>query len=173
MKAVMQSIRDAFADVQRPEKTMSDAEVADDWGDEASRFEEHDVRWWEIPDELIAHYSAVFCFLPPEAKLYYLPAYMSWFLRGGYQAESNSRNHLIYFLLDPLRFGPVWELMSPVQRRAVRRFAETCPDLAHDEFDRKEYEQLVRTVKNLPSQASDASSKPAPSRSPRRAPGSH
>ena len=150
VETIVPTIRSAFAEVKRPALTMADAEVLDDWGNESSRFEEHDSSWWEIPDELIARHSNVFCFLPPKAELYYLPAYMSWFLRGGYKADSNSCEHLIYFMSDSSRFEPVWNLMNPEQRNVILRFAQACSDLAFDEVDLETFETLIQAVKGMP-----------------------
>jgi hypothetical protein len=149
MKDIIDMIHKAFTGVPRPALTMADAEVADNRGDESSRFEEHDKTWWEIPDELIARYSTVLCYLPPEAELYYLPAYMSWFLRTG-DTESASTQHLMTFLNDPDRLRPVWKLMTEKQKQAVLMFPTTCAKLAKDEFDLKEYEEIQKSVEKMP-----------------------
>lgn len=156
MKDIVQRIRESFGKVPRPSQTMSDAEVADDWGDEASRFPEHDKVWWEIPDDYIDRYSAVFCYLPPEAKLYYLPAYMSWFIRTGRFGDrddntfSNSVVALTIFLQDSQRLEPVWNLMTDDQKRVTLDFADACPSLTIDELMQaicKKVPKIVRSMK--------------------------
>lgn len=155
MEDIVQRIRDSFRDVPRPSLTMSDAEVADDWGDETSRFQEHDRAWWEIPDDYINRYSSVFCYVPPEAKLYYLPAYMSWFVRAGRFGDnddntfSNSVVHLTCFLQDSERFGAVWELMTTDQKRVTFDFTEACPALATGELMQAICEDVQKVVSHF------------------------
>jgi len=131
VEPLLQEIRQAFAEVTRPQRTMADAEVADDRS-ESSRFPEHDAHWWEIPDELLNRCSSPMCFLAPTDFIYYLPAYMSWFLRTDGGADSFSSESLIYYLADPERGGRIANLLSDRQRGAVGKFLEritSSPDL--------------------------------------------
>ena len=135
MKDIITTIHEAFSSVNRPSETMSDAEVADEWGDESKRFEENDTTWWEIPDEVIADHSTVFCYLSPEAKLYYLPAYMSWFLRRpDMVSSSNATMHLLFFLSDIDCVQPVWIMMTEDQKKAMIIFADSCNKFAPDQY---------------------------------------
>ena len=118
---IIQEIRTAFADVPRPHRTMADAEVLDDQ-DEASRFQEHDARWWDIPDAILCRCSAPFCFLENESLAYYLPAYMNWTIRTNGEASGVSTEWLIYFMEDHNRGGRLCSCMSAAQRSAACSF---------------------------------------------------
>ncbi len=89
-------IRQIFGDIPRPSRTMADAEVEDDRS-EVSRFEEHDAHWWEVPADLLRRCSAPFSFLEAQNFAYYLPAYMSWFLKTSGGADSFSSESLLYY----------------------------------------------------------------------------
>ena len=121
--ALLLNIRQAFAEVLRPTRTMADAEVEDDRS-EASRFAEHDAHWWEIPHELIERCSAPFCFLSPADMVYYLPAYMSWFLSTEGGPNSFSSESVIYYLSDSERGRHIASLLDQHQRTAVIAFLE-------------------------------------------------
>jgi hypothetical protein len=122
-EALLREIRQAFAEVTRPTRTMADAEVEDDRS-EASRFPEHDTHWWEVPDEFLGRCSAPMCFLAPADFVYYLPVYMSWFLRTEGGANSFSSESLIYYLSDIERGGRIAGLLDSRQRGAVISFLE-------------------------------------------------
>jgi hypothetical protein len=116
-------VRQAFSKVERPKRTMADAEVEDDRS-ETSRFEETDKHWWEVPHQLLARCSAPFYFLSPEDFLYYLPAYISWFLSADGGQDSCSSESLIYYLSDLERGGRVAGLLDSPQRVTVIDFLE-------------------------------------------------
>jgi len=119
----LHQIRDAFADLPKPSRTMADAEVEDDQT-ERSRFAEDDQQWWEIPDDLLDRCSAPFVFLSTQDFVYYLPAYMSWVIRTEAVSRYVSAEFLIYYLEDPLRGGNMLNLLNPVQANAVTTFLE-------------------------------------------------
>jgi hypothetical protein len=123
VEALLREVREAFANVTRPRRTMADAEVEDDRS-EASRFPEHDTHWWEVPDELLRRCSAPMCFLATADFVYYLPAYMGWFLRTEGGTNSFSSESLIYYLSDSERGGRIAGLLDRRQRSAVRSFLE-------------------------------------------------
>ena len=123
VEALLREVREAFANVTRPRRTMADAEVEDDRS-EASRFPEHDTHWWEVPDELLRRCSAPMCFLAPADFVYYLPAYMGWFLRTKGATNSFSSESLIYYLSDSERGGRIASLLDCHQRGAVILFLE-------------------------------------------------
>jgi len=123
VEALLREIRQSFAEVRRPKRTMADAEVEDDRS-EASRFPEQDTHWWQVPDELLKRFSAPMCFLAREDFVYYLPAYMSWFLRMNGGGDSFSAEMLIYYLSDPERGGRIAGLLDERQRNAVVLFLE-------------------------------------------------
>ncbi len=120
---ILQEMRDAFADTPRPSRTMADAEVEDDQ-DEASRFEECDDRWWEIPDMLLDRCSAPFFCLSEKDFLYYLPAYMSRVVRLDGKSKYVSPEFLIYYLEDSKRSARIAALMSTRQISTVHHFLE-------------------------------------------------
>jgi hypothetical protein len=116
---------------------MADAEVADDRS-EASRFEEYDAHWWEVPDDLLRRCSAPFCFLEPQDLIYYLPAYMCWFLRTEGGPDSFSSQSLLLFLCDLERGGRIVGLLNDSQRTAIRAFLEhvkATPSLSYFQED--------------------------------------
>ena len=123
VEELLREIRQAFAVVPRPERTMADAEVEDD-GSEASRFSEQDAHWWEVPDELLRRCSAPMFFLTPADFVYYLPAYMSWFVRMEGCGDSFSSESLLYYLSDAERGGRIASLLDGHQRHAVMAFLE-------------------------------------------------
>jgi len=129
-EALLLQIRQAFANVPRSRRTMADAEVEDDRS-EASRFEEHDAHWWEVPDDLLWRCSAPFAFLEPQSFLYYLPAYMSWFVKTQGSPNSFSSESLLYYLADAHRGGQLARLLDSPQRSTVKEFleyAQACPN---------------------------------------------
>ena len=123
VEALLREIREAFVAVPRPKRTMADAEVDDDRS-EASRFPERDINWWEVPDDLLKRCSAPMCFLAPGDFVYYLPAYVSWFLRTDGGADSFSSESLIYYLSDVERGGRIAGLLDSRQRSSIRSFLE-------------------------------------------------
>jgi hypothetical protein len=139
---------------------MADAEVEDD-RDEASRFEEHDRRWWEIPDSLLHRCSAPFFFLAVEDFTYYLPAYMSWVVRTEGQAKSSSVDFLVYYLQDSARGGRLVSLLTTQQSAAVSDFLEWVVSNYHLESLRNEASSALEETRKRrlgaePAAASDA-----------------
>lgn len=88
-------IQRTFANVTRGDAiSLHEATAIDDYASDAirkaARLKESDAHWSEVPDEHIADNYSVFSFLDIKGHVYYAPAYMSWFLRTGYDTPSNS-----------------------------------------------------------------------------------
>lgn len=56
----------------------------------AARRKDVDTHWREVPYAHIAANDTVFSFLDIKGHVYYAPAYMAWFIRTGYDTDSNS-----------------------------------------------------------------------------------
>jgi hypothetical protein len=155
---VIEIIRVAFEAVNRPPETMADAEVADDRGDESSRFEETDRHWWEIPTPILKRCSAPFCFLPSISMPYYLPAYMSWHLATDGGRDSFSSESLIYYLSDPNRGGKIIDLLTSEQKTGIRSFLDFAKANIADDYDMEYFikalalfkDEAQQTVEPLP-----------------------
>lgn len=85
----------AFAEVTRGEGiSLHEAVALDNHASEperlAARRQDVDAHWRDVPDADIAANDAVFSFLDLKGHVYYAPAYMAWFIRTGYDTDSNS-----------------------------------------------------------------------------------
>jgi hypothetical protein len=137
--AIIQSIRTAFVGVPRPDFTLADAAVADEWGDESVRFDERDQDWQDIPDELISRSTAAFCFLPLRCWRYYLPAFMIWSVEHVRDFKTETPQHLVYTLTKREEVPAFRDSLTPEQCEVVVAFLEfwrseyPC-DLRDDDF---------------------------------------
>ena len=122
---------------------MADAEIADDGGDESSRFEETDNRWWEIPTAYLERCSAPFCFLPPASMPYYLPAYMTWYLMTDGGRDFFSSESLIYDLSDPEHQGSLMPLLTPEQKAAIYAFLVYAKGAIADPYDMEYFDKAL------------------------------
>ena len=88
--AMLAEIRRVFTTVERGAGvTLHETPVIDSYGSEAARSEarqrDTDQHWWEVRDEWIETNCGIggLSFLDDEGFRYYLPAYMSYWLRTG------------------------------------------------------------------------------------------
>ncbi|MBI3416560.1 MAG: hypothetical protein HY043_14790 [Verrucomicrobia bacterium] len=135
--AVIEMVCAAFSDVPRPKYTLAESAVADEWGDESVRFQEHDSSWEEIPDDQIARNTAAFCFLPPGSWRYYIPAYVVWSLRHVRDYKTETPAHLIYTLTKNDNASMFRDSLTSQQRQAIFAFLSFWRGEYFDELDDK------------------------------------
>lgn len=89
--SVVGVIKSAFRGVVRGRMTLHEAEASAFYATPAvqlsARERDRESRWEEVPDSSIEECAAALTFLDPVSWLYYLPAYMLWFIdssRGKY-----------------------------------------------------------------------------------------
>ena len=101
---VIEMIESAFEGVPRPlEITLHVAEAHDnyDYGQDAiHRQKDHQGPWQEIPDEHIEECQWALSHVDPVGFRYYLPAFMTWYLRNYTNAAKVMQDHALY-ALDP------------------------------------------------------------------------
>ena len=145
---ILEEIKLMFNNVEKPSLTMSDAEQADDWGLKTSRFEESDEFWYDIPYDLIRKVSSTFCFLPPESIIYYLPAYLYWFIDTEWKDDSNSYNHFLYYVSSKECRKNVLKLLSSAQKEVVIASLMFIRDnFSTDELDIEELNEAIENWK--------------------------
>jgi hypothetical protein len=84
-----------------------------------ARMQDTDNHWWEVRDDWIEQFDGVggLSFLDDLGFRYYLPAYMSYWLRTG-----NEPNCLGYFIAGSRRHR--YRLFTDAQRQAIARFVQ-------------------------------------------------
>lgn len=147
-QAIIQKIRDAFANTARPDKgNILPGDPYDHW--EASETYEmlKDVGWQDMPSDILAYRGLGLPYLTPEALAYYLPGIMIACLTDPEAADSLVDSAL--FQLTPRtkddsdfahwndRFERFAASLTQQQRQAVRDFVEfncdECPDFVFDD----------------------------------------
>ena len=132
-RSLLDEIRQVFKDVRRGDGvSLHETEIIDMYGSDgerrAARRKDTDQRLWQVQDEWIEKFGGVggLSFFDEAGFCYYLPAYMSYFLRK--QREPNS----LTFHLSRSR----WDfdlLFSPAQKVTIARFLEFVCSKFHDE----------------------------------------
>jgi hypothetical protein len=119
---ILEEIRSAFEDVRRG-ITLHETEIIDHYGTkkerEAARLKDTDRHWWEVRDEWIDELGGVggLSFLDPVSFRYYVPAYMSYWLR------KSEEPCFLMFHLEP-EAHDFEKLFDFRQRRAVALFLD-------------------------------------------------
>lgn len=133
--ALLAEIRRVFATVERGGGvTLHETSVLDDYGHGAetarreARQKDTDQHWWEVRDEWIETFGGTggLSFLDDEGFRYYLPAYMSYWLRTGNEPNSLSFS---------LRFhsGRDFDkLFSPAEKATIATFLLHLRRQLHD-----------------------------------------
>ncbi len=147
---IFQLIHTAFAGVPRPDYTLADAKVADEWGDESARFDERDQTWKDIPDEFIARSTAVFCFLPVNCWRYYVPAFMTYAIRHIRDFKTEAPQHLVYTLTERDEVPAFRDLLTVEQCKAVVVFLEFWRSEYPDELGDGSFRFWRSAVAHLP-----------------------
>ena len=121
--AFLDEIRKVFGDVQRGDGvTLHETEVIDMYGSQDARRQarglDADCHWWEVRDEWIEQFGGVggLSFLDDAGFHYYLPAYMSYWLRIG-----DEPNNLAFHLTDP-KFRDFEKIFRPAEKKIIARF---------------------------------------------------
>jgi hypothetical protein len=139
-QALIEEITKAFAGGSREGGvSLSEAWVIDDYGSDEERAEararDTDKRWEEVPDKDIHFGYSYFSFLDDIGFAYYIPAYMTWYLRNVDSEDpevvnSNTFEFLIYSL-GPSMNGVMSDytisqfiLCTREQRRAIAHFLQ-------------------------------------------------
>ena len=139
-QALIEKITQAFEGVSREGGvSLSEAWVIDDYGSDEERAEararDSDKKWEEVPDKDIHFGYSCFSFLDDIGFAYYIPAYMTWYLRNIDSEDpevvnSNTFEFLIYSL-GPSMNGVMSEytisqfrLCTLEQRRVIAHFLQ-------------------------------------------------
>lgn len=167
-------IAEAFADVRREDGiSIREADVIDRYGSDdeqlAARKLDAEEHWWDVPDAIIERHTG-FCFLDLKGLRYYIPAYMTCYLRTLVQpVNSNSRDRLIYSLEHIAawhEYSHCWANVpvvyqqsicacrfTPAQRAVVRRFLEYIvlyePTSFDDEYASRALENWEKTEQRI------------------------
>ena len=143
LKAIDQ-ITKAFDGVSRQDGiSLHEAIVIDNYGSDIERAKarqkDRESRWQDIPDEWIAKFDSILCFLDPKGWRYYIPAYMIWSLKHYTNSHSNTLNSTIYtfiwsgFLDD--YYLPRFAILNLEQSKAVHQFLQFMATHAEDYAD--------------------------------------
>lgn len=129
VQQLIRRIEVAFEGVPRPKITKSVARGYDDeWNLSDERIQELQAldleqRWQEVPEDFVKFFQEYFFFSDAEGWRFYLPAHMTYYLRGfpdyGWDAVYTA-------LCNP---EPKLGLLSPDQRACVQEFL----NIIHDE----------------------------------------
>lgn len=119
-RAILDEIARVFGQVQRGGGiTLHETSVIDDHGSDAEREQarrkDTDTHWWEVPDEWIER-NVGLSFLDDEGFRYYLPAYMSYWIRTGKEPWG-----LEFHLEDHARCERIF---SVTEKRAIAKFLD-------------------------------------------------
>ena len=146
--ALIQKIRDAFANTVRPDKgNILPGDPYDHW--EASETYEMlaDASWQDIPSNVLAYRGLALVYLTPEALAYFLPGIMISCLANP-AAAGNLFDAVLFQLMPPRkddsdfshwkdRFERFAASLTQQQRQAVCDFFEfncdECPDFVFDD----------------------------------------
>ena len=79
-KKLRKKIERVFRLTPVPLYRLSDAIIADDYGDDSYAFEETWLTWIEIKDWQVAKCDMLFSFAPPKIAAYFIPRYMIYVL---------------------------------------------------------------------------------------------
>jgi hypothetical protein len=138
-QAVIQMIEAAFDGVPRPEEiTLHVAEARDlyDYDNDAQHRakDRHIDRWQDVPDEHLHDCTTALSYLEADGMRYYLPAYMTWYLRH-FGTNRVNLDSVLYALgppddpsHPPLHEGERYRLFTPEQWRACAAFVRYCAE---------------------------------------------
>ena len=130
-RALIEEITAAFNGVERENGvTLHEAMVLDNYGGPSERAEartkDTETRWQDVPDTDIAFSDAVLSFLDDTGLRYYLPAYISWYLRNidneAICYRSNTFDSVIFHLTHDPKRSERFDLLNKVQRQSIAAF---------------------------------------------------
>lgn len=139
------SIHEAFDEVEREDGiSLHEADVIDDYGGELARRKarrlDNEAHWSEVKGDDIERYHWVFSYFDAKGFQYYLPAVMSWAIRGMSQGgfDSTSLGSLLYRLTPQKNgsdeiFDQHVSLLNQRQKEVVRLFLWWLVDSYYDE----------------------------------------
>lgn len=139
IEEVIRTIEMAFDGVPPPEElTLHAAEAHDDWGydnDALHRKKDHTGRWQDVPDEHLYNCQHALSYLDKVGMRYYLPAFMSWYLRGYTDQAKVPLDNALY-ALDPHSGDPRlqdyhkerFSLFNDEQMAACAAFVRYCAE---------------------------------------------
>lgn len=131
------AIADAFADVPYPGDTALKPHPTDYEEQHQPRQQAFEgYHWRDLPRELADEHAVIF--VRPEAKRFYLPAYLFIALN---KLENEIGTSLVVFELDPPehmgRFKHEYDAYTPAQRNAIRLFLECVRDESGERSSRE------------------------------------
>ena len=130
----------AFGNVSREDGvTLHETEVLDDYGSDqerqAARAKDTDAHWRDVLDEWIEEIRGIggMCFLDGEGFRYYLPAYMTWYLKK-WNAHSitDAGDTLLFCLSSPREDWDFNKLFSSEQKNVIRSFLQFVVEFDED-----------------------------------------
>lgn len=140
-RAILEEIKRVFGDIRRGTGvTLHETGVIDDHGSdeerEQARRKDTDKHWWEVPDEWIEQ-NVGLSFLDDAGFRYYLPAYMSYWIRTGnepwgleFHLDKHDRLERILSLNEKKMIALFLDYVGP-------RFEDVGPGETLDEFWRR------------------------------------
>ena len=160
-QALIEEITQAFEGVSREGGvSLSESRVIDDYGSDEerawARAGDTDKKWEEVPDEGIQQGYSCLSFLDEIGFAYYIPAYMTWYIRNVDSNDpevmgSNTFEFLIYSLGASMD-GIITEykvsqfrLLTLEQRRAIAHFLQFAEKI-YEEWSRGDSDSSARQV---------------------------
>ena len=159
---LIEVINKAFDGVKQPTKiTLLVAETHDKYdykNDLKWRRKDYKGPWQGIPDELIKTCQAVLSFVDNYGMRFYLPAYMTWYLKYYKETEVAWSDHTLYSLDNypndrklSAYHKEQFSLFTPDQMKAcalfIKYLSEADDDFTDTDFARRKYEQYWRQYK--------------------------
>ena len=150
-RVILDETRHVFGDVDRGSGvTLHETEVIDMYGSadarEQARRKDTDHHWWEVRDEWIDQFGGVggLSFLDEAGFRYYLPAYMSYWIRTG--EEPNS---LAFHLRSNDRLD-LDGIFTPAEKKLIARFLDYVCQRFEDEAARETLDGFWRRYLDAP-----------------------
>jgi len=110
--------------------TLHETDIIDSYGTHAERVSarqaDTDRKWTEVQDQWIEDLGTIgLCHFNQSGLAYYLPCYLSWYLRKGQYGDNLAAEFLFY----ALERSSQWEsVLSDQQKTVVREFLEFTRD---------------------------------------------
>ncbi len=115
--------------------SLHETEIIDSYGSMRERKKalklDTDQHWWEVKDEWIEGFGGVGgpSFLDDKGFTYYLPAYMSYWLRTGQE-----QNCLSFYITGPRKYR--YKIFTAAQRETIAAFVSFVSGKSDGELER-------------------------------------
>jgi hypothetical protein len=155
-EALIRFIEEAFNGVEQPKQlTLHVAEARDDYDydhDLEHRRKDYVGRWQDVPEEHLKECDCALSYLDKVGMRFYLPAYMTWYLKFFGNKKEVYLDSVLYALdNDPHTPGLAeyhkerFSLFNDLQRKACALFVKYCAEdttgFTDSNFAKKKYER--------------------------------